>query len=51
MGQHPLSIVPQDCVPSGVIAKMVSHGTKNVVLLGGTASLGPAVEALVPCAW
>ncbi|MGD8167603.1 cell wall-binding repeat-containing protein [Herbiconiux sp. P16] len=50
-GHHPLYIVPSDCVPFGVVAKMVNYGTKNVVLLGGTASLGPAVEALTPCSW
>ncbi|WP_382304592.1 cell wall-binding repeat-containing protein [Herbiconiux sp. UC225_62] len=51
IGHHPLYVVPSDCVPRGALAQMTTHGTRNVVVLGGTASLGPRVEALTPCTW
>ncbi|MFB2555553.1 cell wall-binding repeat-containing protein [Herbiconiux liangxiaofengii] len=46
----PLYIAPTDCVPRGVIADIVSLGATRVVLLGGEASLTPAVARLAPCA-
>jgi putative cell wall-binding protein len=47
----PLFIVPPDCVPRGVLALLSTNGTKNVVLLGGTASLTAAVASLTPCSF
>ncbi|NYD69218.1 cell wall-binding repeat-containing protein [Herbiconiux flava] len=46
---NPLYIVPPGCVPRPVLSRMASKGTSEVVLLGGTASLTTAVEALTPC--
>jgi putative cell wall-binding protein len=50
-GDAPLYVVPGDCVPRGVIADLARLGATQVVLLGGPASLAPAVAALTPCAW
>ncbi|MCS5733197.1 cell wall-binding repeat-containing protein [Herbiconiux daphne] len=47
--RNPLYVVPSDCVPNDVLSRLASHGTRNVVLLGGPASLSPAVERLTPC--
>jgi putative cell wall-binding protein len=46
---NPLYIVPPGCVPRAVLSRLASSGTTQVVLLGGPASLTPAVEALTPC--
>lgn len=45
----PLFVVPSDCVPQGVLDSIARLGATKVTLLGGTASLSPAVEALTPC--
>lgn len=50
-GDAPLYVVPGDCVPRGVISDLARLGATNVVLLGGPASLTPAVATLTPCAW
>ncbi|WP_382308842.1 cell wall-binding repeat-containing protein [Herbiconiux sp. UC225_62] len=47
----PMFVVPPDCVPKGVLAQIASRGTKNVVLLGGSASLSPAVATLTACSF
>ncbi len=47
----PLFVVPRDCVPKGVLAQLDDGAASRVVLLGGTASLSSAVEALTPCSW
>jgi putative cell wall-binding protein len=47
--RSPMYVVPADCVPPQVITRMTAMGTRQVVLLGGTASLSPAVETLTPC--
>lgn len=47
--RHPLFVVPQTCVPRGVLDLLPKSGPASVVLLGGPASLSPAVEALTPC--
>lgn len=46
----PLYVVPFDCVPQPVLDKIASLGANQVTLLGGTASLSPAVQELTPCA-
>ncbi|MCS5714026.1 cell wall-binding repeat-containing protein [Herbiconiux sp. CPCC 205716] len=46
---NPLYIVPPGCVPAPVLSRLARSGTSQVVLLGGSASLSPAVEALTPC--
>lgn len=46
---HPLYLVPGTCVTRDVLASLAAHGTRNVVLLGGTATLSAAVERLTPC--
>ena len=52
-GSHhnPMFVVPSGCVPRGVLAQLDANGTREVVLLGGTASLSDAVASLTPCAW
>lgn len=45
----PLFLSEKDCIPVVVWNAMSQLGTQQVVLLGGTAALGPAVEALTPC--
>lgn len=47
--RSPLFVVPADCVPRAVLSRLASVGTSEVVLLGGTAALTPALEALTPC--
>lgn len=47
----PLFVVPGSCVPQGVLDAIHSHGTAEVRLLGGTASLSPAVATLTSCGW
>jgi len=42
-------IVPPNCVPAAVLARLRFWNNPNVVLLGGPASLGAGVEALKPC--
>jgi len=46
----PLYIVWPDCVPSRVIDEIARLGATNVVLLGGTGSLSPAIDTLTECA-
>jgi putative cell wall-binding protein len=46
----PLFVVPSDCVPQGVLDSIADLGATQVTLLGGEASLSPAVAALTPCA-
>jgi putative cell wall-binding protein len=45
----PLFVVPGDCVPSQVLIEIAELGATRVTLLGGEASLSPAVAALTPC--
>ena len=45
----PLYVVPGTCVPQRVIDDITSRGVQDVTLLGGTASLSPAVEKLTVC--
>lgn len=45
----PLYVVPGDCVPRGVLAGIARLGADDVVLLGGTTALTPAVQQLAPC--
>lgn len=45
----PLYLVRPDCVPSVVIDHLRHLAPTRIVLLGGTAALTPAVEALTPC--
>ena len=45
----PVYMVRQDCVPEGVLFDMAQKGTTEVTLLGGTATLSPAVQALASC--
>jgi putative cell wall-binding protein len=47
----PLFVTPRDCVPQVALTLMASRGTRQVVLLGGTASLSASVFALTPCTW
>ncbi len=47
----PLFIVPQSCVPHGVLAEIEKLGATQVVLLGGPASLSDEVSAVIPCGW
>ncbi|MDO7883687.1 cell wall-binding repeat-containing protein [Salinibacterium soli] len=45
----PLVAVPGSCVPRGVLDYLESADVQSVILVGGPASLSPAVEALSPC--
>ncbi|MDH6182174.1 GH35 family endo-1,4-beta-xylanase/putative cell wall-binding protein [Microbacteriaceae bacterium SG_E_30_P1] len=45
----PLFVVPGSCVTPGVLADIDELGASHVTLLGGEASLSPAVAALTPC--
>ncbi|QJU53436.1 cell wall-binding repeat-containing protein [Herbiconiux sp. KACC 21604] len=45
----PLLVVPGDCVPSTTIDALHGWGVTKVTLLGGPASLSPAVETLHRC--
>ncbi|WP_245636050.1 cell wall-binding repeat-containing protein [Herbiconiux solani] len=47
--QSPLYVVPGTCAPQPVLDEIARLGATSVVLLGGTASLSPAVADLVPC--
>ena len=47
----PLFIVPASCVPHAVLSEIERLGATELVLLGGTASLGNEVSAVVPCGW
>ncbi len=47
----PMFVVPGDCVPRGVLSLIATNGTSNVTLIGGPASLSPAVAALTPCSF
>ncbi|MGD8168801.1 cell wall-binding repeat-containing protein [Herbiconiux sp. P16] len=49
--RSPMFVVPSDCVPQRVLALLAKNGTKNVVLLGGPASLGSAVATLTACSF
>ncbi|WP_291057047.1 cell wall-binding repeat-containing protein [Herbiconiux sp.] len=44
-----LYIAPSDCVPGGVLDRMKTRGTPNVILLGGPNSLGAGVEQMRRC--
>ncbi|MFB2580892.1 cell wall-binding repeat-containing protein [Herbiconiux sp. P15] len=46
----PLFVVPGDCVPQAVLDSIAGLGATRVTLLGGEATLTPAVAALTPCA-
>ncbi|MCS5713990.1 cell wall-binding repeat-containing protein [Herbiconiux sp. CPCC 205716] len=45
----PLYVVPGDCVPRGVLEGIADLGATDVVLLGGTTALKPAVQELAAC--
>jgi len=45
----PLFVVPTNCVPASTLAAIHSLGVTHVTLLGGPASLTPAVAALKSC--
>ncbi|WP_440708286.1 cell wall-binding repeat-containing protein [Herbiconiux sp. YIM B11900] len=45
----PLYVVPPSCVPSAVLAELDRLAPARIVILGGTATLGPGVDALRPC--
>jgi putative cell wall-binding protein len=45
----PVYMVRQNCVPAPVLFDIAQMGTSTVTLLGGTATLSPAVESLTPC--
>lgn len=45
----PLFTVQTSCVPSGVLDDIVALGVDNVVLLGGTSSLGAGVANFTAC--
>ncbi|MCS5722693.1 cell wall-binding repeat-containing protein [Herbiconiux sp. CPCC 203407] len=47
----PLYVVPAGCVPTGVIQDIGTFAPDRVTLLGGTASLSPAVQSLTACAF
>ncbi|MGD8168661.1 cell wall-binding repeat-containing protein [Herbiconiux sp. P16] len=47
----PLFVVPGDCVPQAVLAQLTALGSSRVTLLGGPASLTPAVENLEGCSF
>jgi putative cell wall-binding protein len=44
-----LYTIPQNCVPSYVLADIQSSGATQVVVLGGTGALGTGVDALTAC--
>ncbi|UDF12006.1 ThuA domain-containing protein [Antiquaquibacter oligotrophicus] len=46
----PLYVAPGTCVTAGVLSDLDSLGVTHVTLLGGEASLTPAVFSLTPCA-
>jgi putative cell wall-binding protein len=45
----PLYVVTADCVPRATLAALDAQGVTHITLLGGTATLTPAVQALTPC--
>ncbi|MGD8168575.1 cell wall-binding repeat-containing protein [Herbiconiux sp. P16] len=45
----PLYVTNRDCVPSTTLAAMAAQGVTRITLLGGPATLTPAVETLRPC--
>lgn len=47
----PLYVVPAGCVPTGVVQDIGTFAPNRVTLLGGTASLSPAVQSLTACAF
>ncbi|MCS5734880.1 cell wall-binding repeat-containing protein [Herbiconiux daphne] len=47
----PLFVVPTDCVPRTVLGALTTLGVTRVTVLGGPASLAPAVQNLAACAW
>ncbi|MFB2585273.1 cell wall-binding repeat-containing protein [Herbiconiux liukaitaii] len=47
----PLYVVPTECVPTGVLQDLSTLDPNRVTLLGGTASLSPAVQSLTACAF
>ncbi|MFB2580907.1 cell wall-binding repeat-containing protein [Herbiconiux sp. P15] len=47
--QAPLYLSTTECVPESVIAAMNAQGVVDVTLIGGPASLSPAVENITPC--
>ncbi|WP_426520244.1 cell wall-binding repeat-containing protein [Diaminobutyricibacter sp. McL0618] len=44
-----LYAIPQNCVPSSVLADIQSSGSTKVIVLGGTGALGTGVDALTSC--
>ncbi|MDH6181903.1 cytochrome c [Microbacteriaceae bacterium SG_E_30_P1] len=46
----PMYVAPGSCITPGVLADLEMLGVTHVTLLGGEASLTPAVFALTPCA-
>lgn len=46
----PMYSVETTCVPQGVLADLARLQPSTIILLGGTGTLTPAVEALTPCA-
>ncbi|MGX5681776.1 cell wall-binding repeat-containing protein [Schumannella luteola] len=46
---RPLYLSPQSCVPMGVLTDLGAYQVGAVTLLGGTPSLGTAVENLIAC--
>ncbi|MGD8194465.1 cell wall-binding repeat-containing protein [Herbiconiux sp. P18] len=46
----PLFTVQGSCIPAETLAQITALGAEQITLLGGTATLSPAVEQLQPCA-
>jgi putative cell wall-binding protein len=47
--EAPLFIVPSNCVPAAIRQQIFTMSTQEVVLLGGTPSLGVPVQSLTVC--
>jgi putative cell wall-binding protein len=47
----PLYTLPGNCVLDGVLKDIERYHLSSITLLGGTASLTPAVQTLTPCGW
>lgn len=45
----PLFVVPTECLPRGVVDYIVSSGATSMTILGGPASVAPAVEGFRNC--
>ncbi|MCY7325588.1 MAG: cell wall-binding repeat-containing protein [Microbacteriaceae bacterium] len=50
-GNSPLYVVPGDCVPKAMVAAINRYGATKLMVLGGNATVSPAVERLTPCAF